>query len=229
MRAYNTLKEEITESRTRLLTIQQAVPRIHQIVEVHDILMLEYRKLIFSVTKGNIPNKCVYELNSQDKQGMYNELGVIARFQLRLNLFFTYYLTRRFISGLIGSIRQKNRPKLISIYFSHRISTRILGFFIKSHIRRRLARLNSLYLQEIATQSNSPSDQKEIEALRRISSDIKEYHDTLPSSRRLTGALSFIALVFGLVQALGMGNLLSDNPVSCQLALQTFNATAVEC
>jgi hypothetical protein len=228
--ACDMLKEEITESRTRLFVIQQ-VPRIHQIIELHDILMLEYRKLIFSITKGSIPNKFVYELNSQDKQGICNELGVIARSQLRLNLIFTHYLTRSFIANLISAVRKKDRPKLSSFCFSRRISTRILGFFIKSHIRRRLSRLNSLYLQEIATQSNSVSDQKEIEAIRRISSDIKEYHNTLPSSRQLAGLLSFIALVIGLVQAFGMGNLLSDYmySVNCQLLGQTFNAAANEC
>jgi hypothetical protein len=74
-------------------------------------------------------------------------------------------------------------------------------YLLSTHIRRQYQKLYSLYLAELVVRGN-PSQKEDVDELRKIASDIRDYSETLPSLKRLSalllGVLSIIGIVFAI-------------------------------
>ena len=171
--------------------------------------MKRYQQILYLLDDGKFYRIYQYEFSNP-----------FTNFKQTKNIFDKYQLLNVFILGFKLSdlsflFRTLFKQSLFvkperTISFKRKVFLPLLRYLIKSHIRRQLEKLYSIYLVEIVTQ-NQNFNQNDIEELRKISSDIKNYKEELPSSMKTVTTLVFIfSSIFGVIQFFGMTIQLTD-------------------
>ena len=164
--------------------------KIQAIINTHSALMKAYQQILYLLDDGKFYRTYQYEFNNpftnfKQTKNIFDKFQLLNILMINFKLSDLSFLFRKRFKK--SSFVQSER----NISFKRKVFLPLLRFLIKSHIRRQLERLYSLYLIEIITQ-NQNFNQSEIEELRKISSDIKNYIEELPSSMQTISTLVFV-------------------------------------
>ncbi|MCV0411167.1 hypothetical protein [Nitrosopumilus sp.] len=184
------------------MTLQQE--RIKKIMELDKDLTLTYDKVLNGVENDKQCQKFEYFQDEPIKLIKEQKLGI--EFFTLLGFIFTFYYDFKLWISILRNyfkyLKNKNdKPKLSGVTVTRKTYRFILKYFIQTHIRRQLVKLHKIYLREIYTQTLNEQSSYEVDELRKRSTDIKNYYETLPSAKRsIIPTIAISSLIIGLLQ-----------------------------
>jgi hypothetical protein len=177
--------------------------KIQKIILAHTALVCEYDKILKSANGEGFFIKGTYKSHSlrqlirliTDRDTSYFDKIVLLTFWFALDI----GLFGGGLSTLFAFItRFQKYPSKVLIIFIQPIIRSFVKYLIKIHIRRQYQAIYRLYLSEIIIPNRTRENEDEIDCLRDIATDLRDYLNTLPNTKNIFASM---AAVFSVITA----------------------------
>lgn len=191
--------------------------RIQKIILAHQALMIAYNKILSSVEIENFTIKYKFlEVNplKQLKSKKLNWYQKIQLFGFFSNYIFNIWQFVILIRFYVNRPKKRINFEFLSVTVTERVNRLLLEFLLKTHYHRQLNQVYNLYLREILSQSQRTTDEKDVDELRKIASDTKNYLEKLPSAKKTIVTIAAFAtgIIVG-IEFLGLRELILSTSI----------------
>jgi hypothetical protein len=177
--------------------------KLQKIILTHIALVSEYDKILKSTNGEGFFIKGTYKSHSLRQLihlMMYRDTSYIDKITL---LTFWSALDIGLFGGGLSTLfafitRFQKHPSKVLVIFIQPIIRSFVKYLIKIHMRRQYQAIYRLYLSEIIIPNRTGENKQEIDCLRDIAIDLKDYFNTLPNTKNIFASM---AAVFSVITA----------------------------
>ena len=179
--------------------------------------MIAYNKILSSVEIENFTIKYKFlEVNplKQLKSKKLNWYQKIQLFGFFSNYIFNIWQFVILIRFYVNRPKKRINFEFLSVTVTERVNRLLLEFLLKTHYHRQLNQVYNLYLREILSQSQRTTDEKDVDELRKIASDTKNYLERLPSAKKtIVTIVAFVTGIIVSIEFLGLRELILSTSI----------------
>lgn len=166
--------------------------KTEQILQAHRNLMAFYVGILRILEDHTIKTPYAFDRINPKQYLKNKDMGYYERFQI-FGMLIGYYsdkiTDKTIFQYLVHKLQRRPIEKTENMPVPKRTSRRLLTYFFKTHMRKKLDKIHRLYLREIILLDKDPENFQEVEKLRTIDSDVMKYSDILPNPARVLWAV----------------------------------------